>query len=84
MSGSPFSETQSVPSTAHESGAAASVEGVRKDAERGVATPPAGKDPYLVDLDVGDLANPQNWSMAKRWYLTALGGILVLNACVTA
>ena len=40
-----------------------------------------GKDPYLVDsFDDGDKLNPLNWSMARRWYLTFLGGMLVLNA----
>ncbi|KAF7347942.1 putative mfs-multidrug-resistance transporter [Mycena venus] len=28
----------------------------------------------------GDPANPKNWSNARRWYLTALAGMLVLNA----
>ncbi|VDC02268.1 unnamed protein product [Peniophora sp. CBMAI 1063] len=37
-------------------------------------------DPYLVEFEVGDPANPHNWSRVKRWYLTLLGGILVLNA----
>lgn len=44
----------------------------------------SGKDPFLVDFDEGDKMNPLNWSMAKRWYLTFLGGMLVLNACVLA
>ncbi|KAJ7119914.1 MFS general substrate transporter [Mycena crocata] len=36
---------------------------------------------YLVDtFDEGDPANPKNWSRARRWYLTILAGILVLNA----
>ncbi|KAI5122575.1 hypothetical protein M0805_004792 [Coniferiporia weirii] len=38
------------------------------------------KDPYLVEFDPGDPANPQNWSKLYRWYLTMLGGMLVLNA----
>lgn len=48
----------------------------------GVASADGGKDPYLVDFTEGDMMNPLNWSMAKRWYLTFLGGMLVLNACV--
>ncbi|KAJ7158296.1 major facilitator superfamily domain-containing protein [Mycena crocata] len=38
-------------------------------------------DPYLIDaFDEGDPANPKNWSRARRWYLTSLAGMLVLNA----
>ncbi|CAA7259940.1 unnamed protein product [Cyclocybe aegerita] len=38
-------------------------------------------DPYLIDdFEPGDPANPKNWSNAKRWYLTMLSGLLVLNA----
>ncbi|KAF5373371.1 hypothetical protein D9757_009768 [Collybiopsis confluens] len=35
---------------------------------------------YLVTFDPDDLRNPHNWSSLKRWYLTLLGGMLVLNA----
>ncbi|KAJ7492738.1 major facilitator superfamily domain-containing protein [Mycena latifolia] len=39
------------------------------------------KDPYLIDsFAEGDPKNPKNWSKARRWYLTALSGVLVLNA----
>ncbi|KAB5589458.1 MFS transporter [Ceratobasidium theobromae] len=39
------------------------------------------KDPYLVHWDgPDDPANPKNWSRPFRWYLTALGGVAVLNA----
>ncbi|CAE6425089.1 unnamed protein product [Rhizoctonia solani] len=38
-------------------------------------------DPYLVKWDgPDDPGNPKNWSRAFRWYLTALGGVAVLNA----
>ncbi|KIJ68577.1 hypothetical protein HYDPIDRAFT_106784 [Hydnomerulius pinastri MD-312] len=37
-------------------------------------------DPFLVRFDVGDPANPKNWSKLKRWYLTLAAGLLVLNA----
>ncbi|KAJ7487470.1 MFS general substrate transporter [Mycena galericulata] len=59
------------------------------DEESGAASyldiePPGEKaelDPYLIDsFEEGDPANPKNWSKAKRWYLTALSGMLVLNA----
>ncbi|KAL5535339.1 hypothetical protein ACEPAF_3433 [Sanghuangporus sanghuang] len=38
------------------------------------------KDPYLVEFDPDDPLDPKNWSRAYRWYLTILGGMLVLNA----
>ncbi|KAJ7293459.1 MFS general substrate transporter [Mycena rebaudengoi] len=37
-------------------------------------------DPYLVQFEDGDSANPKNWSRLRRWYLTAFSGVLVLNA----
>ncbi|KAJ7092602.1 MFS general substrate transporter [Mycena epipterygia] len=38
-------------------------------------------DPYLIDsFEEGDPTNPKNWSRARRWYLTGLAGLLVLNA----
>ncbi|TRM66439.1 major facilitator superfamily domain-containing protein [Schizophyllum amplum] len=37
-------------------------------------------DQFLVLFDDNDPENPQNWSRAKKWYLTMLGGVLVLNA----
>ncbi|KDR85321.1 hypothetical protein GALMADRAFT_234133 [Galerina marginata CBS 339.88] len=40
-----------------------------------------GHDPYLVDqFEPNDPDNPQNWSNRKRWYLTMISGLLVLNA----
>ncbi|KAF8213168.1 MFS general substrate transporter [Mycena galopus ATCC 62051] len=40
-----------------------------------------GRDPYLIDcFEDGDPTNPKNWSNLRRWYLTVLAGILVLNA----
>ncbi|KAF8687127.1 MFS general substrate transporter, partial [Rhizoctonia solani] len=38
-------------------------------------------DPFLVQWDgPDDPANPKNWSRMFRWYITALGGVAVLNA----
>ncbi|KAF8973708.1 MFS general substrate transporter [Flammula alnicola] len=38
-------------------------------------------DPYLIDeFEPGDPENPRNWSNGKRWYLTLISGLLVLNA----
>ncbi|KAH7317498.1 MFS general substrate transporter [Rhizoctonia solani] len=37
--------------------------------------------PFLVQFDgPDDPANPKNWSRSFRWYITALGGVAVLNA----
>ncbi|KAA1468270.1 MFS general substrate transporter [Dentipellis sp. KUC8613] len=38
------------------------------------------KDPFLVQFDPNDPLDPKNWSVLFRWYMTAAGGILVLNA----
>ncbi|KAF8922707.1 major facilitator superfamily domain-containing protein [Mucidula mucida] len=37
-------------------------------------------DPFLVTIGPDDPADPKNWSRIKRWTITMLGGILVLNA----
>ncbi|KAF8836698.1 hypothetical protein BDN67DRAFT_1014482 [Paxillus ammoniavirescens] len=38
-------------------------------------------DPFLVRFqDVGDSANPKNWSKLKRWYLTFAASVLVFSA----
>lgn len=37
-------------------------------------------DPYLVTFDVDDPTNPKNWSRGRRWYLTVISGLIVLNA----
>lgn len=39
-----------------------------------------GYDEWEVRLAPDDPASPYNWSRLKRWYITLLGGILVLNA----
>lgn len=41
-----------------------------------------GYDKYEVRFEADDPASPYNWSRLKRWYITILGGILVLNASV--
>ncbi|KAI0004215.1 MFS general substrate transporter [Russula compacta] len=37
-------------------------------------------DPWLISFAPGDPDNPLNWPRWRRWYITAIGGILVLNA----
>ncbi|KAG7575461.1 hypothetical protein FFLO_00280 [Filobasidium floriforme] len=34
----------------------------------------------MVRFDPGEKANPKNWSVAYRWYITAAGSLLVLNS----
>lgn len=41
-----------------------------------------GYDKYEVRFEADDPASPYNWSRVKRWYITLLGGVLVLNAYV--
>lgn len=41
----------------------------------------AFRDPYLVDWNgPGDPRHPLNWSKKRRWFITALSGVLILNA----
>ncbi|KAH9968846.1 major facilitator superfamily domain-containing protein [Russula dissimulans] len=37
-------------------------------------------DPWLVSLAPDDSDNPLSWSRWRRWYITTIGGILVLNS----
>ncbi|KJA29613.1 hypothetical protein HYPSUDRAFT_31558 [Hypholoma sublateritium FD-334 SS-4] len=39
-----------------------------------------GHDPFLVQFDKDDPADPHNWSKTRRWYLTIASAILTLNA----
>lgn len=39
-----------------------------------------GWDQYEVRFAPDDPEDPHNWSRVKRWYITLLGGLLVLNA----
>ncbi|KAF8916675.1 major facilitator superfamily domain-containing protein [Mucidula mucida] len=36
-------------------------------------------DPFLVQLTQDDSINPQNWSRLRKWFITNICGILVLN-----
>ncbi|KZT02502.1 MFS general substrate transporter [Laetiporus sulphureus 93-53] len=56
---------------------------IQSEFEREAYGPEEGEkdwDPYEVRIPVDDPENPKNWSRAYRWYLTALSGLLVLNA----
>ncbi|KAF8871059.1 major facilitator superfamily domain-containing protein [Gymnopilus junonius] len=44
--------------------------------------PPAANsshDPFLVQFEERELANPFQWSRLRRWYISWVTGILVLN-----
>ena len=41
-----------------------------------------GWDQYEVRFAPNDPEDPHNWSRVQRWYITLLGGLLVLNAYV--
>ncbi|KAI9512855.1 MFS general substrate transporter [Russula earlei] len=49
-----------------------------------IVTPPHSidekLDPWLVSFAPDDPESPLNWPRWKRWYITAMGGILVLNS----
>ncbi|KAI0788630.1 MFS general substrate transporter [Abortiporus biennis] len=58
-------------------------EDLNSEAEReeyGPAPGEKGWDSFEVRFDPDSPENPQNWSKAQRWYLTALAGMLLLNA----
>ena len=58
-------------------------ETVEEEFEREALGPKPGEkgwDKYEVTIGPDDPEHPQNWSRAYRWYLTMLGGLLVLNA----
>lgn len=42
--------------------------------------PPEQEDPFLVTLKGREHINPHTWNSTYRWFLTALGGVFVLNA----
>ncbi|WRT68612.1 uncharacterized protein IL334_005590 [Kwoniella shivajii] len=39
-----------------------------------------GPDPWSVQFEPGDKANPKNWGVLYRWVLTGIAGLLVLNS----
>ncbi|KAL1405775.1 hypothetical protein Q8F55_007448 [Vanrija albida] len=51
-----------------------------EEVERELEREAKGPDPFAVKFEPGEKINPKNWSIAYRWYLTTLGGILVLNS----
>ncbi|EPS93497.1 hypothetical protein FOMPIDRAFT_1026518 [Fomitopsis schrenkii] len=58
-------------------------ETVEEEFEREALGPKPGEDgwdKFEVTIGLDDPEHPMNWSRAYRWYLTMLGGLLVLNA----
>ena len=41
-----------------------------------------GEDEFEVKIGLDDPEHPHNWSRLYRWYLTMIGGLLVMNAYV--
>lgn len=41
-----------------------------------------GEDEFEVKITPNDPEHPHNWSRLYRWYLTGIGGLLVMNAYV--
>ncbi|KAH9942618.1 MFS general substrate transporter [Amylocystis lapponica] len=72
-------DTESVSPTIHEGDG----DDVNSQFEREAYGPaPSEKDwdEFEVVISKDDPAHPQTWSRVKRWYLTGMGGLLVLNA----
>lgn len=51
------------------------------DDEKGSAVESDGD--FEVKFDASDPENPYNWPSWKKWAVTILSGVLVLNACVS-
>ncbi|GAA5924642.1 hypothetical protein JCM3775_005432 [Rhodotorula graminis] len=47
---------------------------------KGPAPPKQEDDPFLVTIKGRESLNPHTWSVAYRWAITGLAGLLVLNA----
>ncbi|WVQ79707.1 hypothetical protein IAT38_001807 [Cryptococcus sp. DSM 104549] len=48
--------------------------------ERDLELEQKGPDPWVVTFEPGESANPKNWGVGYRWFLTSLAGLLVLNS----
>ena len=60
-------------------------EAAEQDTERsalGSKPEEKGEDEFEVKIGLDDPEHPHNWSRLYRWYLTAIGGLLVMNAYV--
>lgn len=58
-------------------------EDINSEFHREVYGPKPGEEgwnTFEARFEAGDSEDPHNWSPAHRWYLTALAGLLVLNA----
>ncbi|KAF7792538.1 hypothetical protein EIP86_003579 [Pleurotus ostreatoroseus] len=55
------------------------VEGYRKEAY-GPSPGEKGWDEFEVRFTEGDSDDPHNWSRTRRWYITMVGALLVLNS----
>lgn len=51
-----------------------------EEEERELARKAKGPDPWAVKFEPGEKANPKNWGVMYRWYLTGIAGLLVLNS----
>ena len=52
---------------------------------RALSTQEAAPNPYInsdghLDFSPGDIENPKNWSKGRRWYITVISVLLVVNA----
>ncbi|TXT08865.1 hypothetical protein VHUM_02993 [Vanrija humicola] len=51
-----------------------------EEVERELDREEKGSDDFAVKFEPGEKINPKNWSVGYRWYLTVVGGLLVLNS----
>lgn len=75
----PFSQTSSTVASHADDEADSVIADFRQEAY-GPAIGEKGYDQYEVSFSPDDPEDPHNWSRAKRWYITLLAGMLVLNA----
>lgn len=51
-----------------------------EEEEREIKRQAQGPDPWSVRFEPGESANPKNWGVTYRWFLTGIAGLLVLNS----
>jgi hypothetical protein len=51
-----------------------------EEVERELRRQTQGPDPWSVKFEPGDSANPKNWGVVYRWFITGVAGVLVLSS----
>lgn len=79
----PYSQTSSTVASVHDQPPQEDDDDINSQFHEEAYGPEPGEkgyDNFEVRFAPDDPASPYNWSKLKRWYITLLGGILVLNA----